>query len=87
MRCLTCHRTGFTEPELVAHEKRFQHPRAPEGTNPAEWSTGNEFPQTAPRPIAREDLLAALRALGPEALEALAALIKPAPTPTTGASP
>ena len=61
MRCVTCKRTGFTESELAAHEKKFGHVRP---SDPREWSTSQEFPLARTVRFDRSDLIAALQELG-----------------------
>jgi len=61
VRCRACHRTGFTEAELVAHEKKTGHRNA----DKADRSSGREFTdQVARIRFDKAELLAALAELG-----------------------
>lgn len=76
MRCVECRSTGFTQEELEAHETKTGHVRHPD---PKEWMTSKEFPEqaaSAPK-LSKDDLLAALRDMGPAALAELRALLGP----------
>ena len=60
MRCLNCRRTGFTETELAAHEKKLGHRRAPAGTPERAWRSGAEFAPQTPAELSATDAKAAI---------------------------
>lgn len=69
MRCVTCRTTGYTEDELLAHEKKSGHRRPKDGSH----ATSRDFPPSETPKTNRAEILAALEELGITA-ETLAAL-------------
>ena len=90
MRCVTCRRTGFTEEELIAHEQKTGHVRA---ADKKLWQSSDSFAELPPKAerLTREELIAALRELGPaviaEATAAKQTEQPAAPAPATEAKP
>lgn len=75
MRCTTCRRTGFTEPELGEHESKTGHVRP---ADRREWASSESFPEERKQlALDPADLLEALRALGPAARAELQKLLAP----------